>query len=387
MMKELIDNKLALIGFLVVIMANPLWPFWGFFRPLAYFLFPFLLFVSLIQNRKSLKLPLTQSQLFIVFVYICVFLLIPTIYTIRLSSYLFLLTYLSILMLSDENKSLIFKCITRFLALVIGVSLPLWFIHVFLIQLPLFGILTSIISIKDIEPMHNYIFFVMNGGVENGRFYSMFDEPGVLGTLSAFVLFANGYNFKKIDNIIILLGAIFTFSLAFYLLFIIGIVLFYSKKTTYLIFSIICLSILSYGLYFFLKDNLIFQITIVERFADISQSANERSSEYINDFFSSYIKSTDAILGLGTSFFSTLGWSEGSSYKDFLLEYGILGAFTLISMYFSLLKNINRNCFILFILFFVSFIQRPLAFTSWQILLFACCCANLNKEVSVEKRK
>ncbi len=59
--------------------------------------------------------------------------------------------------------------------------------------------------------MNNYLLFVTMATANTFRFYSMFDEPGVLGTLSAFVLFANKYDFKRKSNLIILIGAFFHF--------------------------------------------------------------------------------------------------------------------------------------------------------------------------------
>lgn len=384
-MRELLYNKSALLGFLVIFMSNPLWPFWGFFGVFAYFIFPALFFLYLIVKNRGLKVCVNGFKLFVLFAYIFVFLCLPLLYKVRLSSYTILLTYLSICMLDENDKRLILSSLTRFLAVVITISLPFWLIHVFVLPLPMFGVLDSILAIKDIEPMHNYILFVTNGGIEDNRFYSMFDEPGVLGTLSAFVLYGNKFNFKRRDNLIILIGAIFTFSLAFYLLFVIGFILYHSKKVIHFFIAILSIFVLGIVLYLLLKDNLTFQYSIIERFSDVDTKMATRSSKFINDYFESYIFSKDAIWGLGTSFFSDLGWSEGSSYKDFLLEYGIVGGITLVVVYITLMGKITRYTLVLLFLFLLSFLQRPIALTSWQILLFSCCCANLRYSEKLNK--
>lgn len=375
---DLVNNKILLFAFLTIIVANPIWPLFGFFTFLSYFFLPILLFATLVIENRFLSIKINYLGLLALFSFILVFLAIPMLYTVRMSSYAILLTYVSIWVLRDDEKRLVLSATTKFLAIIISISLPFWLIHVFITPFPVFATIDSILAIKDIEPMNNYILFISNGGIENNRFYAMFDEPGVLGTLSAFILYANKYNFKKNENIVILLGALFTFSLAFYVLFFVGYILFNSRKLSQLLLGIISIIFIGATLWYLLRDNLIFQLAILDRFVDIGSSADKRSSEFINNYFSSYIGTSNAIFGLGTNFFSNLGWSEGSSYKDFILEYGIIGGISLLLLYLSLMKRINRYTFILLILFTMSFIQRPFAFTSWQILLFSCACANLN---------
>lgn len=70
----------------------------------------------------------------------------------------------------------------------------------------------------------NHIFLLTNvyWEGETSRFYSVFLEPGYLGSLLAFILYANRYDFKKKYNLIVLLALVATFSLAGYITSLIG---------------------------------------------------------------------------------------------------------------------------------------------------------------------
>lgn len=67
------------------------------------------------------------------------------------------------------------------------------------------------------------------------RFHSIFDEPGYLGTISAFLLALNRYDFEKKENIIIFIAGLLTLSLAFYFLSILYFVLLFAGERRSLI--------------------------------------------------------------------------------------------------------------------------------------------------------
>ena len=96
--------------------------------------------------------------------------------------------------------SLSFLCV---LLIVIGVSLP-----------------SQIIQPLNEFKNYNYIaypFLVIPFGEDSIRFNSVFDEPGVVGTLSFLFLLIEQVNLKRIGNIIIFVAGVLSFSLFFYL--------------------------------------------------------------------------------------------------------------------------------------------------------------------------
>lgn len=63
--------------------------------------------------------------------------------------------------------------------------------------------------------------------IENGfyRFHGIFDEPGVIGTVSALMIAADRFRLKSWENLLLTTYGIISFSLAFYILFGIGLFL------------------------------------------------------------------------------------------------------------------------------------------------------------------
>jgi hypothetical protein len=253
------------------------------------------------------------------------------------------------------------------------VSFPLWAIHMTVFQLPLFNTIDisamksdSLVDANTV--MNNFFFFVTNPGVDFFRFYSVFDEPGVLGTLCAFILYANKYDFRKILNWFILLGGVFSFSLVFYILLFIGYIfnqVFINKRIG---LSTIVFVVLVIVAYHYLSELEVFQHVIVDRIAR-GGGMEDRSRVDVNIFFSNYIKSFSAIWGLGSNRLEELYISD-TTYKGFLLEYGIVGLVVILITYVSLIKKYTKRTLFLLAIFFLSFIQRNAIFTSWEIFLF-----------------
>ena len=97
---------------------------------------------------------------------------------------------------------------------------------------------------------YNYGLFLQGEGSNSFRFYSMFDEPGVVGTLGTFLLFANRYDFRKWYNIVMILSCLLTFSLAGYILTFIGLIYFMvtHRKSFKMAFPLIAITIVLGGI-------------------------------------------------------------------------------------------------------------------------------------------
>lgn len=373
-------NRISVLIAVVILMQNPIWSFWKYGILIAYFVV-FLLFVL---KYKFYRYKISSLVAFISLMSIFVFCIFPIFNNIRLSSYFILFTYWIACSLSESEGAVTLRIITRFLAIVIAVSLPVWLLNV---SLDLYQPIDSI-DLSDVKGgqciMNNYILYVTNADAGYFRFYSMFDEPGVLGTLSSFVLFGNRYNFKKWDNVVILIGGIFTYSLAFYVLTLLGYLYYSIHSIKRLLISILLCPLILFIVFQLLKDDLAFQYAIVDRFSDFGvENLDNRTGTGINTFFDHFILSSDAFWGMGTGYLQANGLQDGNSYKMFIIEYGLLGMVLLLLMYKSLIKKCDKSALVFYILFFLSFTQRPFAFTSWQLLLFTCVISSL----SLYKRK
>lgn len=371
-------KSFSLVSFLMaftVCMQNPIWPLWGIWGTWLGYSSVFLLYIIMQKNKQ---LSIRVSDLMILILMFFVFLIIPCFYAFRTSSLFIVLSYFLALNIDRINGKKTLDYISSFLYWVILVSLPAWLIHLNLFEFQNFGQL-DLSEMKGAPYIYNnYILFVMDATRDYYRFYSVFDEPGVLGTLSAFVLYGNKYNFKRKENIVILIGCLFTYSMAFYMITLLGWLYQSAISFKRLIISIVAIILVVGILVYFMADDQAFQQSVIERFTDVGLDRVEgRTGSNVNAFWDKYIASSDVFLGMGTSFINDNLSDFGNSYKRFVIEYGLIGTILLIVMYFHLVKRWNRLTLGFFVLFFLSFLQRPLAFSSWQIFVFVAVTSNL----------
>jgi hypothetical protein len=275
-----------------------------------------------------------------------------------------------------------FSILTNYLFIIVLVSLPLWFIHTFIFQLPSYGTI-DLAAQKGAEYVYeNYLFFVTCSGLEQFRFYSIFDEPGALGTLSAFVLYGNKYNFRDKRLLVILAGGIFTYSLAFYILTIIGfiascIISRVNAKPLFFAIAVVCAA------FYYLQSDETFQTVLLGRFErNTLEIVESRTEESINKYFEKHISDSEMIFGIGENGKVANGLEFGSSYKLFVIENGWVGLFLMIIMYALMRSPKNIMTLMSYVLVFLSFLQRPYLLIPWIMVLYMMINANLCNEYS-----
>lgn len=371
---------------LVVFFQNPPWPLWGCGLLLGYIL-PLLLVIYIyIQRRNCYLLQGVQQKRFpILYISLFFLLIIPSMYGLKLSSIFIFITYILLFRVAQGELKHSLIVLTNIIAYVVLLSLPFWIFHVFISELPVYGEIDITEMKGNSYILDNHIFFLTYKEFDFFRFYSVFDEPGVLGTLSSFILFGNRYNFKQWQNVVILIGGIFTYSMAFYVLSLLGYFYYNTCSLKYFIKSFSFLLCIVFIVFIALKDDLAFSLSVVERFKDFGLNRIEnRTGEEINRHLNEMFYSPIILFGEGTSFFQKHRSEVGASYKLFIIEYGIMGLLSLLLMYFSLLWQKNRDTLFFFFLFFLSFLQRPYAFTSWQLIVFAAVVASLSKDIKYD---
>jgi hypothetical protein len=364
----------------IVFLQNPPWFFWDNGFIYSSILVLVLTSICFLRFKKN-TIKLTDN-LILIFVLVCFFVFYTLFFSkIRLSSIVTLLTFISLLFISELEKILTLKYLTSSLGTIVLISLIAWIISNYFYELPLFGYITYGEGKGDngTTVISNHFLFVQESSGFINRFYSVFDEPGVLGTLSAFVLFANKYNFKNWYNVFILAGAIFTFSLAFILLTFLGLFFLNIKKGFKILKGLSIFLFLIFILVQFFNDNPAFQTAVIDRIFNFSDSGVESRTSYgLNVFFESYIFSIESILGKGSLFFENHSYLlSGQGYKLFIIEFGIFGFLLVLSIYLVLMDVIFLNGLFFLILFIFSFLQRPFLFTSWQLIVFAVGISNL----------
>lgn len=213
----------------------------------------------------------------------------------------------------------------------------------------------------------------------NFRFHGPFDEPGVIGTIGIIILYIEKFKINKIQNAVILIAGLLTFSLFFYISSFIYLIINLNRKYSFwgLILLIIVVS------YTFENDFL--NKIIWNRFSwDVDRNTlagDNRTSTFLDSYFDQ-IKGTSTFYWGGASVSTLANFEESSSYKNAIISYGFIpcflyGLFFLIFGYWRL--KLTKE-YILYILIFIGTLyQRPMLFYIYFIFLFTIYTLDQNK--------
>ena len=184
----------------------------------------------------------------------------------------------------------------------------------------------------------------------NLRFYGMFDEPGVIGTIVTILLFADNYNLKSKQNIILVIAGIFSFSFFFIVSSLVYLFILFKNKYRILV---ICLVL---STFIFTRDNEVVKFLVWNRFIieDGKVKGDNRSTKRLDLVYQEFLNSDDLFWGRGAKYTSNQKLDDASSYKLLVLNYGIIPLF-IICAFFTLLAitRIVRLKYLLIYLFLV----------------------------------
>jgi len=226
-----------------------------------------------------------------------------------------------------------------------------------------------------------YIDIYSQKGLGLYRMSGLFDEPGVIGTFSAFFLVIDRFKFNK-NNLILFISGILSFSFAFYVLTLVYMILNIKSKSImkFLLLTIIFLSLFQSNT--FVKERLFDRFTI----NDGRLSGDNRTTEHFEHLFSNFVSTSDIWMGSNKSSYQ-LGEAV-CSWKNLFFEYGIIGT-TLLLLFFIIYtvnayENPNKYFLHFVIIFTLSIYQRPHIFDTSYILLFVgglahIRCVNLKR--------
>ncbi len=357
--------------FITIMAWNSWWPIWGYSSTsLPFFLSygaVFLLFLIFNKEKRWRKSLVFTS--FILFIY---FVLYQFLFEINLSSIFIVGGFLIASHLKREEGKNILDIVTWCLSISISISLPFWIFHQYISPIPVFNYL-DIGSMKGTlsTVMANHFFFVTYDGTEAFRFYSLFDEPGVLGTLAALTLWGNQYNFKDKRIIIILIGSFFTFSMAFYILTLVGFFMSFKLKKSTKFMVLFLIGALVSILFVFLEDNIAFQQSVVYRFNNFEETGvNSRNVYETNQMWNNFIFTSRSLIGYSSDILNTVG-AIPTSYKWFFMRYGIIGFLLVIFAYYKISKSRNFLVLATLFIFVLSFMQRPQLFSVNLVMLYS----------------
>ena len=205
------------------------------------------------------------------------------------------------------------------------------------------------------------------------RFHGIYDEPGVVGTISSLILYINRDNFKKWFLLPVLVSGIISFSLFFYIALFVLLVMKLKRRNAFLIVS----SVLVVAYFILQIDGIDILLTNRLEFEDGVWKGNSRYGESFGIWYDKFRFSFDYFFGLGAGA-NTLYNREGASYKDIIVNYGVIMFLMYISSWIWAViktKYITKEKFL--ILFFIlgliytrPFIQSVFFIFSFLYLIY-----------------
>lgn len=375
---SVVEKRLALAFLMIIFSQNPPWPVWDYQTLLMTLSVMAALFFTA-EKGLSYFSGGTIGFLAILFGVLYFFVFHGVTGSFRLSSVMFFLTVLVIFRSNTHTGALAFELVTYVFSGVLLVSLIfwlLWQLGVPLLSSPLgYGAWKGADVVTELD---NFYFFVSESQTLINRFYSVFDEPGVVGTLAAIILCGLRFDFTRKRCWIILAGGLCSWSLAFVVLSVAG-VMFFKKGKKLKLFILAAFPVLIVGVIILvgsvLPSNDSAGLLLLYRIANFSEyGVSSRTDDGLNIYFLEYIRSLRLLFGEGTSFFALrpeLLSGQGAIF--YVVEYGFMGMIFLLMTYIAIIRSQVgvglQGCFLLFI-FLMSFLQRPHLMTPWQIVLF-----------------
>lgn len=402
--KSLIQVLFRLAILLEVLWGARAWITWEFSDTFTkYIVYSVCALVSFIYFRKY---DLHTSNKYITVIVVCLFLATMPKYITPMAFVEYVLRFFPVYVLACDrsNASSNLSFIATSLAIIL---IPGLILHVVMLYTGIFPGFP--IQYPDMTVYLFFNYFVMLKGAsfyeEDGlRFQSIFLEPGYLGTLMAFMLYAVKYDLKKKVNIVLLLGLVASFSLAGYLVAALGYILNISARGRKPIKYILVIALV-YGLYLFGityngGDNYI-NHKIIERLQPDNEkviAGNNRVSLAADDYYESHKGTVELFFGIGdegvnryngtTDVESDYRYSiAGAGYKIYFIKYGIFSAIMIFLVYFLFIKGYyikkhKKYPMFFLIIIIVTFVQASYPATySWLIPFILGILDNLQNHV------
>lgn len=322
-------------------------------------------------NRKSLN---HDEYFLIVF-----FFALAILYTYTSGrNIVYYLTLLPILFLPFSKEKFHVKVFDSFLTIyVIFIGLSL-ISHVF----ALMGVIspyTSISPLNELKSYNYYVYpFLVRVSLTSPRFCGIFDEPGVVGTLSGIMLCIKGLNFRDYKSVILLISGLASLSLFFYILIAVYFALYSAilKRSTGRIFMYLLLVV---GFVYALNNVPVISELIGERIEWDAEKGSISGDQRINyekaEYYISFISRNAKTLAFGIedkkAFLKDV---EGSS--SIFLVLIVNGAIFLIGyisffILYAYRYKLNIVSWLMFIFVFMGTIyQRPYTFQFLPVFLF-----------------
>jgi|GEM_PF-1064886 len=293
------------------------------------------------------------------------------------NSILLILPIVLIIPLSDTTKINLLKFVTDSMAIILFLSLCVWALLLAHIGVPSIGRVAN--KAWEYYKYDNHIFQIHNALIYDRRFNAIFLEPGHIGMIASFLLFANKFEVKRKSVAVILVAVLFTLSLAAYVLVIVSFTMNVVLKSQKVFGYIVLWLIMMASGYFFFSNynggrNVINELIISRLQYDDTQEdvvGNNRFSMKFDNYYSHFIRTDDAYLGIGNARYLAQDFGPNAGFKVFMVKYGFVGLALTFLFYLSvLLYNNSKLGLSLLVVYGIAFVQRAYPYWSAELLIF-----------------
>ena len=325
--KNIIDWLLAILCFMLF------QPFFLWGNIIVYYIIYLLILVLLLSIWPIRRLNISNVNLFLILLY----LYIASCYVIKPGGFILLILiytigFASLLLVDKLRLSSIFRKFTYvFLIFMIPAAVEYILVTYLGINTPSKTIMGNLSNPHENSTYYRHLFYVsevfLNQGNNITRFYGVFDEPGVVGTICMVILFANKFNLHDKCNIIVLILGLMSLSL-FFIVSIVAYCMILGNNKLRIVFIIIGLIFCS-----LLFKNEFVSSYLVNRI--IANNGNLMIQRENYDFVDFYNNMSLFNLLFGTSHVP----SFSTTYKYMFVMCGIVPIFTFILLLFIKARN------------------------------------------------
>jgi len=291
----------------------------------------------------------------------------------------------SFLVVISLSKDIITESINKYIKVFIVISvisLVAWCLYLLGIDIVNLGSITLLEKYK----LSNHLLFVCD---DNGRFQSLYIEPGYYGLLCITLMCLNRFRKDK-TSLILLLCIAFSLSLASFLILAFILVfnaLLIKQNLKAMIFPVLLIgSVYWYGMNYNNGDNIIYN-KIIWRLSlndDGELTFYNRTTKSFEYYFeSTFLKSDDLITGIGSESYVRRKFENSVDYKAYFVLDGIIGIILLSLFYYLPYRMSKKRRSITVIVLYTIIFARGFVFSlvlGNLLLYYLNCFITKNEE-------
>lgn len=309
-----------------------------------------------------------------------------------------------VILLKEEKALQLFNFFKKVLFYILALSALGWVLHLMGVPLPHSPITFGQIDGNARYTYDNYYLFLDNlydkTKVILPRFSSIFTEPGFLGCILSVILFSERFQFvQRKQNFVFLFSLILTFSLAGWVISILGLIYLRMKPSVKNAFTIIFVIVAFISLSNFSRvykngDNMLYR-SIFERLEYDDSSGTitgyNRTRTYVIEYFNNqFVNSNKFWFGLGEKQFA-VDLTGSVDWRAYLIRYGFISGLFVIFYYLWPFLSTKKDRYYLFgtsFIFLMIALQTTYGiFSCMYISLFAFSIKNVKYISFIENQK